>query len=53
MHISFEGAPVDAIWLILLIGVFLGFYLGRGRAENQRARHDQNRTWESRHNYRK
>jgi len=53
MHISFEGAPVDAIWLILLIGVILGFYLGRGRAENQRARHDQSRTWDARHNYRK
>ena len=48
-----KGALVDTMWLILLIGVILGFYLGRGRAENQRARHDQDRVWEGRHNYRK
>lgn len=53
MHISSKGVLVDAIWLILLIGVILGFYLGRGRAENQRARHDQDRVWDARHNYRK
>ena len=43
----------SAIWVILIIGMVLGFYLGRGRTENQRARHDQARTWDSRHNYRK
>jgi hypothetical protein len=36
----------------LLIGVFLGFYLGRWRTENRRGRFDQERAWNSRKGYR-
>jgi hypothetical protein len=43
---------MEALWLILVIGVIIGFYLGRWRAENGRARADQHRTWRTRTNYR-
>jgi len=43
---------MEAVWLVLLIGVFIGFYLGRWRAENGRARADQTRTWDTRTAYR-
>jgi hypothetical protein len=42
----------SGLWLILLIGIFLGFYLGRWRTENRRARFDQDRVWKSRGAYR-
>jgi hypothetical protein len=42
----------NALWLMLVIGVFIGFYLGRRTAENGRARNDMNRVWDSRKNYR-
>ncbi|HEY2095555.1 MAG: hypothetical protein QOI50_2341 [Pseudonocardiales bacterium] len=42
----------SGLWLILLVGVFLGFYLGRWRAENRRARFDQDRVWNGRKAYR-
>ena len=43
----------SAIWVILIIGMVLGFYLGRWRTENRRARFDQDRIWKSRDTYRK
>jgi hypothetical protein len=43
----------SAIWVILIIGVLIGFYLGRWRTEGRRARFDQDRVWDSRANYRK
>jgi hypothetical protein len=43
----------SGIWLLLGIGAFLGFYLGRWRAENARARFDQKRAWEGRKAYRR
>jgi hypothetical protein len=42
----------NALWLMLVIGVFIGWFLGRWTAENRRARSDMNRVWNSRKNYR-
>jgi uncharacterized membrane protein YfcA len=42
----------NALWLVLVIGVFIGWFLGRWTAENRRARSDMNRVWNSRKNYR-
>jgi hypothetical protein len=40
------------MWLILVVGVFMGMFLGRWWAEIRRARHDMDRIWNSRRNYR-
>lgn len=42
----------NALWLVLVIGVFIGWFLGRWTAESRRARSDMNRVWNSRKNYR-
>jgi hypothetical protein len=42
----------NALWLMLVIGVFIGWFLGRWTAETRRARSDMNRVWNSRKNYR-
>jgi hypothetical protein len=44
--------PTD-LWTLLIVGVIIGWYIGRWRAENRRARFDMNNTWNSRQNYRK
>lgn len=40
--------------LLILIGIgcMFGFFIGRWRAENRRARFDMKRTWEGRRSYR-
>jgi membrane protein YqaA with SNARE-associated domain len=47
----------DAIWGVLVLGGASGWFLGRSfgrwRAENRRARFDQDRIWSARKNYRK
>jgi hypothetical protein len=42
----------NALWLMLVIGIFIGWFLGRRTAENRRARTDMDRVWDSRKNYR-
>jgi hypothetical protein len=42
----------EALWLILVIGLVGGYFIGRWRAENRRARHDMGRVWGSRRGYR-
>jgi hypothetical protein len=42
----------NALWLMLVIGVFIGWWLGRRTAENRRARTDMDRVWDARKNYR-
>lgn len=42
----------SAIWVALLVGLLVGYYFGRWRAENRRARYDQDRIWRSRRDYR-
>jgi hypothetical protein len=42
----------EALWLVLGIGAFAGFYLGRRSAENRRARHDMGKAWDGRRGYR-
>lgn len=42
----------NALWLMLVIGVFIGWFVGRRSGENRRARHDMDRVWGSRKNYR-
>lgn len=42
----------DAMWVILVVGLLAGIWLGRRLAENQRARSDMARIWNSRRNYR-
>jgi len=43
---------IDAWWLILGIGVFIGFFVGRGSAEYFRARFDRQVVWNNRRRYR-
>ncbi len=43
---------MEVLWLMLAVGVFLGWFIGRWRAENRRARVDMNNTWKNRRNYR-
>jgi len=38
---------------MLVLGGFGGWFVGRWRAENARARFDQRKTWNGRKNYRK
>jgi hypothetical protein len=40
------------MWVVLALGVFLGMFVGRWRAENGRARHDMDKTWNARKDYR-
>lgn len=40
------------MWVILGIGVFGGFYVGRWSAETSAARHDMRRRWNGRKGYR-
>lgn len=42
----------SALWIVLFVGVVLGYYLGRWRAESRRARFDQGNVWNARHKYR-
>jgi hypothetical protein len=42
-----------ATWVLLIIGMIPGFYLGRWRAESRRAHFDQDRVWASQEAYRK
>ena len=42
-----------ATWVLLVIGMIPGFYLGRWRAEGRRARFDQDRVWASKDAYRR
>jgi len=49
-----KGAVVDtATWVLLIIGMIPGFYLGRWRAESRRAHFDQDRVWASKDLYRR
>lgn len=43
--------PTD-IWTLLSVGAVFGWFIGRWRAENKRARHDMNKTWNNRKDYR-
>ena len=40
------------ILLLIGVGVFLGFFVGRWAAESTRARTDMRNTWRNRKNYR-
>ena len=40
------------MWVVLVVGVLIGMYLGRWWAEIRRARFDMDRTWASRKTYR-
>jgi hypothetical protein len=42
----------EAMLLILALGVFIGFSVGRWWAEQQRARSDMRRVWDTRRGYR-
>ncbi|WP_156934778.1 hypothetical protein [Pseudonocardia spinosispora] len=42
----------STLWIMLFIGAVPGYYLGRWRAENRRARFDQDNVWKGRHKYR-
>ncbi len=41
------------MWATGIVGLFLGFFIGRWYAETFAARFDMRRRWESRQNYRK
>jgi hypothetical protein len=41
------------LWVFLLLGGWIGYVIGRMRAENGRARFDMQRTWDGRTNYHK
>jgi membrane protein DedA with SNARE-associated domain len=41
-----------ALWSAFFVGNAIGYHIGRWRAENRRARHDQTRVWNERHDYR-
>jgi hypothetical protein len=40
-------------WMLLLVGMIPGFYVGRWSAERGRARYDGKRAWNQRQNYRR
>jgi hypothetical protein len=42
----------ETMLIMVGIGLWLGYYLGRWRAENRRARYDMDRTWDGRRGYR-
>lgn len=43
---------IEAILIVLAIGAAGGFQVGRSSAESSRARHDMNKVWDNRANYR-
>jgi hypothetical protein len=43
---------MTTMWVVLALGVFLGMFVGRRLAENGRARHDMDKTWNTRKDYR-
>lgn len=43
---------MEVLWLMLVVGVFLGWVIGRWRAESRRARVDMNNVWNNRKKYR-
>ncbi|RZT87119.1 hypothetical protein EV383_4027 [Pseudonocardia sediminis] len=43
---------MEVLWLMLAVGVFLGWYIGRWRAETRRARADMRTVWNNRSKYR-
>jgi hypothetical protein len=45
-------AMTEAMIVVLAVGMFLGFGIGRWWAEYQRARVDMRRVWNSRRSYR-
>lgn len=42
----------DGMWLVLVLGILVGLYVGQRVAEMRRARFDGNRLWQVRRNYR-
>jgi hypothetical protein len=40
------------LWVVLALGLFVGFLIGRWSAETFRARSDMSRVWEGRKGYR-
>ncbi len=42
----------EAVWLVLAIGIGIGFFIGRWWAERQRAYADMRRVWALRKGYR-
>jgi uncharacterized membrane-anchored protein YhcB (DUF1043 family) len=42
----------DAMWVVLVLGLLVGIWIGRRLAEDGRARYDMKRTWDGRRNYR-
>jgi preprotein translocase subunit Sec63 len=45
-------AMTNAMWVILVVGIVIGYFVGRWWAEVRRARFDMDRVWGSRKNYR-
>ena len=41
------------LWLFLFLGGWIGYFVGRTRAEHQRARFDMRKMWNGRQDYRK
>ena len=41
------------LWLLLLLSMWIGYYIGRSSAERRRARYEMKRIWEGRANYRR
>jgi hypothetical protein len=46
-------AVTTTLWLMLALGGFLGFFVGRWSAETHRARSDMSRVWQGRKGYRR
>lgn len=44
---------VELVLIVLVIGMFLGFFVGRSIAERGRARSDMGKIWSGRQGYRK
>lgn len=42
----------NAMWVVLVVGILIGCFVGRWWAEVRRARFDMDRVWDSRKNYR-
>lgn len=43
---------MEGVWVILVLGIAIGFVIGRGWAERGRAKFDGKGAWEARKRYR-
>jgi hypothetical protein len=47
-----NGQGMEGVWVILVLGIAIGFVIGRGWAERGRAKFDGKGAWEARKRYR-